>query len=908
MRRLVLMINRLSGRTGAICLALGLATLACYWPVKTYDFLNYDDPYYVTGNFHVLSGLSWANAGWAFTSVHSSNWHPLTWLSHMLDCQLFAQHAGAHHLVSVFFHSANALMLFLVLQRMTGAVWRSAFLAALFALHPMHVESVAWISERKDVLSTFFFLLTLGAYAGYASRSDGRQSEAPMRCAVKPEESAASETRNPKPWHNITPKASRIRLHASLLYLLALVSFALGLMSKPMLVTLPFVLLLLDHWPLGRLQLKTKNLELKTLLPLVWEKVPFLALSLVSSVITLLAQRQEGAMVSLEKLSLAARMDNALISYVRYAWKLLWPKDLAVLYPHPSNWPGEAVIGSAILLLAVSAAVLWQGRRRPYLVVGWLWFLGTLVPVIGLVQVGIQSMADRYSYVPSLGFFLMLVWGLGDMGGRWRGWPRVWPVGAGLALAASAFLTVRQVQFWQNSGTLFRHAIETVPGNYRAYHNLGLHLFAEGKLDEAIANYRQAVNLAPSFDEALNNLGAALMAQNKLDEALTNYTEALRYHPANAQAHNNLGILLARKERTAEAIEQFVEALRLDPDNAPAHANLGRALASQGRQADALVQFQAALELWPDDPETRCTLGKALMDTGNLEEAIRQQRLVLRANPSHLEARNNLGVALAKQGKLEEAIGQFREAIRADPNYAGAHHNLAKALAVRHEIEPAIAQYRELLRLRPKDAQARQELGSLLAENHLLAAAIKQYTEALRLGTTNAQIHYQLGVALARIDEPEQAAEQFRNVLRLEPGSAPAHYQLGMLSMIRQETAEALAHWRQAARLDPQWPEPLNNLAWTLATTPHPEFRNGAEAVQFATRATELAGTNDVRILDTLAAACAEAGHFEEAVSTARKAQSLAIAQGRLDLGKEIEQRLALYRAHQPYREPERPK
>src|SRR6266850_6413629 len=413
-----------------ISLLLALTTLAVLWPVTQNDFVNYDDLDYVTANAHVQSGLNWKGVVWAFTTGHASNWHPLTWLSHMVDCQLFGQRAGAHHLMSLLFHAANTVLLFLVLRGLTGALWRSVLVAGLFALHPLHVESVAWVAERKDVLSAFFFLLTIGAYRRYAEQSgvcnlkskvgktateDKRRRPGIKESQVKhPKSKAAGEeadARSPVARDDPAPfTIQHSRFRPWHFYALALILFALGLMSKPMLVTLPFVLLLLDYWPLGRLN--NPRPKLKTAIRLLLEKVPFLALSLVSSFVTFQVQKHGGA-VSVS-LSVGQRIANALVSYVRYMGKLFWPENLSVLYPHPGKWPLPEVIACAASLAAITVAVVALARRKPYLPVGWLWFLGTLVPVIGLVQVGVQAMADRYSYLPLIGLFVMLAWGLND--------------------------------------------------------------------------------------------------------------------------------------------------------------------------------------------------------------------------------------------------------------------------------------------------------------------------------------------------------------------------------------------------------------------------------------------------------------------------------------------------------------
>ena len=441
-----------------ISLFLILTIVAVFWPVKNFRFINLDDEEYVTENPQVLNGLSLNGVIWAFTTKHSSNWHPLTWLSHMLDTELYGLNPRGHHLTNLLFHLANTLLLFWVLKRMTGMLWESGLVAALFALHPLHVESVAWVAERKDVLSTFFWMLTMGAYVHYV--------------------------------HQASPRR----------YLLVFFSFALGLLSKPMIVTLPLVLLLLDYWPLGRLhwRLEEQRSQGKTAISrafrLVWEKVPLLFLVAVSCSLTIWAQRRTVA--SLEGLPLEIRTANALISYVKYIGKMVWPCRLAVQYPYPEKFPLWQVAGAGLFLIGVSFLVVREARRRPYLVVGWLWYLGTLVPVIGLIQVGSQAMADRYTYVPLIGLFIMTAWGIPNLLSQWRHRRIVLLVSSGLVIALLTILTRIQLQYWSDSTTLYKHTLNSTANNYQVHYNLGLALAKEGKNEEAIVHYKEALESA----------------------------------------------------------------------------------------------------------------------------------------------------------------------------------------------------------------------------------------------------------------------------------------------------------------------------------------------------------------------------------------------------------------------------
>jgi len=591
-----------------VCLFLVTAIFTVYWQVRNHQFINFDDNLYVTENSYVQKGFTLKNVIWSFTAFYAKNWHPLTWLSHMLDCTLYGMNPGSHHLTSVLFHIWNALLLFFLLRRMTGALWRSGFVAALFALHPLHVESVAWVAERKDVLSTFFWMLTIWSYVGYVER----------------------------------PAIYR--------YLLVILFFVLGLMTKPMLVTLPFVLLLLDYWPLNRFSFEKSTCcssrRESTVCHLVWEKIPLFSLAAASSVVTFLAQKSGGALGSLDVYPLGVRIANALVSYASYIGKMIWPNNLAILYPHPGMLPMKQVAGAGLLLLFISLLAIWTVKRRPWFTVGWLWYIGTLVPVIGLVQVGIQAMADRYTYVPLIGLFIIVAWGIHELLKRWR--YRI----VGLLAITALFLLILivitriQVRYWTNSISLFEHAIEVTDGNFVAHNNLGGALAEPGRIAEAMSHYFEALRINPDYGKTHYNLGNALVAQGNLDEAFFHYSEALRIDSDHADAHYNLGIVLEMQGRLIEAIFHYYSALRIKPESPEIHYNLGSTLVVQGNFKDAIFHFSEALRVKPD----------------------------------YAEAHNNLGVVLARQGRLPEAIIHFRKALQINPGNDGAQKNLKKAL------------------------------------------------------------------------------------------------------------------------------------------------------------------------------------------------------------------------------------
>ena len=586
------------------------------------DFINYDDPLYVTENVQVRQGLTWEGIAWAFCGTAAGNWQPLTLLSHMLDVQCYGLKPWGHHLTSVLLHVINTLLVFLVLKRMTGAAGRSFFVAALFGLHPVHVESVAWVAERKDVLSTLFWLLTLWAYVCYTQNVT--RSRWPM--AGTEEITSAS---NP----------SHVTRRQSLFYGLALLFFSLGLMAKPMLVTMPCILMLLDYWPL-------KRWEGKGAWFLIVEKTPFFLLSAAASLVTFLTQKAVNTLAPLTALPLSARVENAFVAYGRYLGKLFCPVNLSVHYPYPDKWPWLTVILAFTLFAAISFFAVSLRRQQPYLLVGWLWFVGTLVPVIGLVQVGEQSMADRYTYVPLVGMFIFLTWGMDALTQHWQRQTLILSVFGSAAIIACAVLTHKQVAWWKNSETLFRHAALVTGDNYKAHALLADALSREKRFPEAAGQLQEAIRLAPNIPDLHYHLGTTFEDGGRMDEAITQYQETLKLNPNLIDAHNRLGMALGHKGLPDEAIRQFQEALCLAPRANDIHYNLGNALARTGRLPEAAIQLQEALKLKPDDASARNNLGVVLFREKRINEAIQQLQEALKLQPDYSEARKNLAIAL----------------------------------------------------------------------------------------------------------------------------------------------------------------------------------------------------------------------------------------------------------------------
>ncbi len=615
-------------REVVIGLVLALVTVAIYSPVRHFEFLNFDDSAYVTANPNVFRGFSLERFLWAFSNVQAANWHPVTWLSHMLDCQLFGYQAGWHHLTSLFFHTANTLLVFCFLRLLTGAVFRSAMVAALFAWHPLHVESVAWVAERKDVLSTFFGLLTLIAYVEYA-----RQAERRRQSGGGEQAPAAA----PAPLL-LFPSAPYLSF-----YFLSLLCFALGLMSKPMLVTLPCVMLLLDAWPLQRLN--RANLRRVAV-----EKLPFFLLTVAVSMITVFAQKSGEAVVAIEKLPMAARLVNAVMAYAGYLRKMVWPSDLAPFYPYQHHVSAGAIIGALLVLAVISLVALRLARRAPYLLFGWLWYLGMLVPVIGLVQVGAQSMADRYTYLPLVGVFVMLVWGAAELLSPLRQRVRIAGMTSGLVLTGCIVVTCFQLQYWRNSEILFSRDLQLFPqGNAMAHHCVGRALYDRGADTEALPHFQETVRLLPDFVPGHLNLANCLSRQERYAEARFHYDEAIRLKPENAEAYKSLGASLAAQMKLDEARTNYFLAIKYKPDYVEAYMKLGTAEMAQGKPDEALEHLATAVRIHPDYAEAQYYLAHALQDHKRYAEAAQHYRAAIRANPNYADALNDLAWLLATE-------------------------------------------------------------------------------------------------------------------------------------------------------------------------------------------------------------------------------------------------------------------
>ncbi len=692
---------------------LFLVVVCVFLPSLRNDFVNLDDDVYVYENSRVLQGLTLENLRWAFANLEAGFWHPLTWLTIMLDCELFGLRAAGHHLTSLLLHAANTLLVFLVFRRLTGATWRSYVVAALFGLHPLHVEPVVWAADRKDVLCTLFWLLTMLMYARYAEQSAGGNRPSATSSQKSGARAADSGLRTKD---HETPITSR----RALFYILSLLFFACGLMSKTMIVTLPLILLLLDWWPLRRLersdaaQLPNRNSRRSAFLKLILEKLPFLAAAFICGLITVHAERGVGALPTALDVPIPDRIANALLSSLRYLGQMVWPTDLAVFYPFPRAFSAKALVVAGALLLLMSAYACWSGRRRPWVTFGWAWYLVTLLPVIGLVQIGSHAHADRYTYVPLVGVFVLLVWGAHHLTRHWRSQRLILSLAGGAAVLVCAVLTIQQIGYWKDSETLFRHALAVTRYNELAHNNLGTTLARQGKLDEAVFHLQEALRLMPNYPGIENNLGTALARQGRLDEALPHLREAVRLAPGDAGAHCNLADALAWKGRLDEAIAEYQAAIKLNPNAAATHCNLGNALAGKGLFDEAIASYRRALELDPASIDAHNRLGTVLGARGRLDEATGHFHEALKLDPESAEALCGLGIALVRQNRPEDAITRLRAALDRNPNYAEAHCNLGVALATKGRLEEAVFHLREALRLRPDYADARNNLRAAL--------------------------------------------------------------------------------------------------------------------------------------------------------------------------------------------------
>ena len=627
-----------AGPKYAMWAVLTILTLAVFASTIAFDFVSVDDPGYVIENPYLKTFPSTGFFRWAFTTGYAFNWHPLTWISHALDVWIYGFHAGGHHTTNLLFHLINTILLFEVLRRMTRAYWRSAIVAALFAIHPLHVESVAWIAERKDVMSAFLFMLTVAAYMNYVKRRN---------------------------------------LHR---YLMAAALLALGLMTKPMLVSLPIILLLLDYWPLGRITSSgTGQAVWSQARHLALEKIPLMCVATVSCVVTFLVQRHGGAVMSFEYYSLGVRVKNAIVAYGLYLIKMIWPSRLAAFYPHKGDaLPLWEVLFVGVILAAITVFVLLQARRRPYLLVGWLWYVVALVPVIGIVQVGTQAMADRYTYLPFIGIFIALTWGMAETNAARRISNTVLAFGLCVLVGILAIAAGFQVQHWRNSDALFRHALRATVNNAFAHYNLGVDLIKRGKVDEAEIHFREALRIEPRYAKANNNLGSLLARRGHTEEGISYFKAAIKNWPDFAEAYQNLATAFINLKRPEEAIPPLRRSIELQPGNPLDYFELGNAYRAIHNETAAILAYRQALALNTNLWDARVNLGNALLETAQYDMAVEEYTRAIQLKPGDPLPYVNRGYALIAQREWKSAAETLQQAIQLDPSNTAVRGDLEK--------------------------------------------------------------------------------------------------------------------------------------------------------------------------------------------------------------------------------------
>jgi tetratricopeptide (TPR) repeat protein len=845
------------------------AVLFVFGQTTGFGFVNYDDLDYVYENMRVMKGLTLPGITWSFTHAECSLYHPLTMVSLMLDYQLHGLAAGGYHLTNVLIHAASAILLFLVLRQMTGALWRSAFVAAVFAIHPLRVESVAWVAERKDVLAGFFFMLTLGAYTRFTQRptSLGR-------------------------------------------YLAALAMFGFALLCKPSVVTVPFLLLLLDYWPLQRFgpgdpgsgPAREARRLFGVPVRLIAEKLPFLVLAVAISIVTMFAAASQLRYAG--DTSMPDRIANAFISYAVYLRQTFWPAGLAVHYPFPTHpysiW--ETLLAVVLLASITAAAWVWRHANSACWV-GWIWYLGVLIPMIGVLQVGYFAHADRNTYLPGIGMAIAATWLVADAWTRAKLSPTALGGLAAGAVVAMVATSHTQTSYWRNSQSLWTHSIACTVNNCVAEINLGETLLEAGNRKEAIVHYRKALEANPRVPDARVDLGVALDGEGQRKEAIEQFRKAIEIKPDYAEAYCDLGKTLLETGNTEEAITEDRKALEIDTKLVGAYLNLGAALAAGGKRDDAIVQYRRALEIRSNYDEVRLALGKLLSEKGQREEAILQFSLVAKNNPTNAEAEYSWGNALAVSGKTGEAMTHFRRAVETSPDNALAHFGLGCALAALDKWEEAVTEFRAVVKLNPGFAEARHSLGKALFHQGDYAGAMVCFRAGSHPAPGAATPWEDLGNNLLQRGDLDEAIYCLQQSITNGDRSGGTYSSLGLAHFEEGNLKAAVADWRRSLQVKPDEPSVQNNLAWLLATTPDASLRDGTQAVALAEKANQGNGGGNPAVLHTLAAAYAEAGRFEDATATARRAQELAVAQKNSGLTAMLENEIKLYQAAKPVRD-----
>ena len=719
----------------SIVALLIIVTCFAFAQILNNGFINYDDNGYVTKNNHIRSGISVETIIWSFESFEQSNWHPFTWISHAIDCSIFGLDARYHHAMNLLLHLLSSIILFYLLERITRSMWQSAFVAIVFAIHPLHVESVAWIAERKDVLSGLLWMMTIYAYIAY------RQ----------------------------TPTTGK--------YLITLSIFVFGLLAKPMLVTLPFVLILLDYWPIKYLKLSTnkKGNNLSSLAQNIRDKIPFFLLSLISSIITYIVQQHGGSMAESDSLSFQDRVSNAIVSYTKYIWKTILPIDMAIFYPHPGSNVALLEICISTLILTIITTFVWKQRfQQPYLIVGWLLFIGMLIPVIGLVQVGLQAMADRYIYLPIIGLSIMTAWGVPTLIQRLQS-SRYILTGLFLIVTVAMLLTTRvQVQYWKDSITLFNHALAVTSNNHLAHNNLGVELADSGKHTEAVAHLREALRIRPNEILIHSNLARSLVALGERREALDHYNWILNRVTEDPLLHRRIGDVLADEGRTNEAISHYIEAIKLDSTDLSSRYKLALLYTQQLKFDEGKNQCMFLLKFEPRNSKAHEVLGIIAGKQQLNEEAFKEFFEAIRYDSMNADAYNDLGILYERIGKSDEAFETFQKAVYINPQHFEAQSNLGSALVKKGQYPEAVVHWIRAFELNPTSVDVRSNLGKLYTIQGKIAEATEQFKEALHLDTNHVQVHYNYGNLLAKEGKFAEAEVHYSKATRIDPNFQPA--------------------------------------------------------------------------------------------------------------------------------------
>ena len=755
--------------TWIVCAFIILSIAAVYWQVSNHEFIAFDDGLYVTENVHIKKGFTAESIKWAFSFNNEEGfyWHPLVWGSHIIDYHLFGLNSAAHHLVNVLFHIINAIMLFVMLRLMTGSLWRSAFVASLFALHPVNVDTVAWVAERKNLLSTFFWLLTMISYLYYTKKM----------------------------------VISR--------YLLMVTVFALGLMVKPMLVTLPCVLLLMDYWPLRRIALSVKadvspgmptpiaiqNLPSSRVL---WEKVPMLALSVIVIFIASASLDSANFIITTAQIPMSLRLENIAVTFPAYIGKMLFPFNLAIYYPFPSFIPTLHVFAGSMILTAITIFAISTRKKYPYVITGWLWFLGTLMPVSGLIQGGLwPEMADRWAYIPFVGLFIIVAWGAADLCEKWPTF-KIWTVSAAAVVLITLFaITWHQLGYWQNNITLFKHAAAVTSDNHVAHSNLALSYNRKKDYNNALRHAAESLRIMPN-PKAYMNMGNALEKQGKLEESLQSYYAAIRLKPNDMEAYGIVSYVLRNMGNYDKAVEVLNKAIRIRPDFAPTYNYMGIALAEQGKTDEAMKSFAMALEKKPDYDDPHINIGNVLYKQDDLDEAIAEYGIAIQLNPDNAKGHNNMGTALIRKGSFDKAAWHLNQALKLQPDMNDAREKLEGVASLKSKIDGTIAKTKVALENAPENMELLNKLGNLYRTKGDMVRARESYEKALAVQNTSVLTLNNLAVLHAATGEYSQAVIYLQKIVVLRPDGAGAYYNLACVYAKQNKKTEAIGFLKQA--------------------------------------------------------------------------------------------------------------